>query len=282
MTVSPVTAADLMKALRTRYSPPEYELAEEVGDATGFGTRRHLDAVACGMWPSKGYHLLGFELKVSRADFLRELDQPEKRAAFESMLHEFWFVLPSKLVQKHEIPEGCGLMELRGDRLVRVVRATHRRENEPDGILWAAIARAMAKPAHRLRAQRRNFAKLAGRSVSIDDLTRLAEKLHGRLSRERHADRSEARERRSLEFAELRARWSDAIQELVRLAADDGVQGLRAWGALGSPEASQQITEWLRSKRSLRLLDTRLRELFTVLDRDVRPLLVPEPVEDPA
>ena len=85
-------AQAVVQRLRERYKSPEWELAVEVGDSTGFSCRRHLDALAVGCWPSKGLNVLGFEIKVSRADWLHELAQPIKRAEFEASCNEFWFV----------------------------------------------------------------------------------------------------------------------------------------------------------------------------------------------
>lgn len=67
-------------------------------------------AVAC--WPSDGFVVHGYEIKVSRADWLRELRSPGK--SVESMAHcDFWWLAaPAGVVKPGELPEGWGFIEL--------------------------------------------------------------------------------------------------------------------------------------------------------------------------
>jgi hypothetical protein len=82
------TEADLTEALYGWYgrhsSPagPRFAVAPQVRSAAGFDARRTCDFVAMDLWPSKGLHLHGHEIKVSRSDWLRELAEPEKAAEF--------------------------------------------------------------------------------------------------------------------------------------------------------------------------------------------------------
>lgn len=57
------------------------------------------------------YERIGLEIKVSRADFLREIRDPGKRAAWHSVVHRFTYVAPKGMIGRHEVPEGCGLLE---------------------------------------------------------------------------------------------------------------------------------------------------------------------------
>lgn len=63
------------------------------------------------------YERIGLEIKVSRADFLREVRDPGKRDAWHSMVHRFAYVTPKGLIGRHEVPEGCGLIEYDPDAL---------------------------------------------------------------------------------------------------------------------------------------------------------------------
>lgn len=74
----PVTTADICAAMRKTYCQPEWALFFEVGNATGFNARRHADAVAMNMYPSRGLVLHGFEFKASKSDWKRELANPQK------------------------------------------------------------------------------------------------------------------------------------------------------------------------------------------------------------
>lgn len=72
----------LRAALRKRYSAPGWAVFEEIPNVTGYDADRRADALALGVWPSHGYVFHGFEIKSSRADWLRELQDPTKSDAF--------------------------------------------------------------------------------------------------------------------------------------------------------------------------------------------------------
>jgi hypothetical protein len=63
------------------------------------------------------YERMGMEIKVSRADFFREVKDPGKRKAWHSMVHRFTYVCPKGMIERHEVPEGCGLLEYDQDAL---------------------------------------------------------------------------------------------------------------------------------------------------------------------
>lgn len=54
---------------------------------------------------------IGYEVKVSRGDFLQEIRKPHKRAYAVAVTHEFYFCAPAGLLKVEEIPEDCGLVE---------------------------------------------------------------------------------------------------------------------------------------------------------------------------
>lgn len=49
---------------------------------------------------------IGYEIKVSRGDFVRD----EKWMHYLPFCHQLYFVCPSGLIQKEEVPDGVGLM----------------------------------------------------------------------------------------------------------------------------------------------------------------------------
>lgn len=98
--------------LRKRFAPPEWAFMEEVAPATGGGTR-YADAVAMNLWRSRGYQVLGFEIKVSRGDWLRELKKPEKAEDIYRYCDQWWIVAPRGVVKEGELPVNWGLFELR-------------------------------------------------------------------------------------------------------------------------------------------------------------------------
>lgn len=109
--------------LERRYAPPEWALMREVAPRTGGGTR-YADAVAVNLWSSRGHAVNGFEVKVSRSDWLRELKQPGKaEESVYSFCDHWWIVAPAGIVREGELPQTWGLLEVRGDRLMQTVNA---------------------------------------------------------------------------------------------------------------------------------------------------------------
>lgn len=126
-----LTEADMLDLLTRRYSVeagngPRYACARHVRSHAGFDARRTADFIAVDTWPS---HLAvhGHEVKVSRADWLTELRQPEKAREFIPYVHYWWLVVSdASYVHEGELPDGWGLMAVQGSTL-RVVRQAPRR-----------------------------------------------------------------------------------------------------------------------------------------------------------
>lgn len=102
-------------ALRTRFCQPEWALFFEVADGTGASQRRWADAMAMNMWGSRGLALHGFEIKVSRSDWKRELANPAKAESIAGLC-DFWsIVAPKGMIGFGELPPGWGLLEVDAD-----------------------------------------------------------------------------------------------------------------------------------------------------------------------
>lgn len=117
--------------LRARYPSPEWALMEEVAPSTGGGTR-YADAVAVGLWASRGHAVHGFEIKVSRSDWLRELKDVKKAEAVFAYCDHWWIVAPKGVVKDGELPLTWGLLEVRAANLTQIVAAP-RLEPKPIG-----------------------------------------------------------------------------------------------------------------------------------------------------
>jgi hypothetical protein len=145
------TERSLLDLLWKRYSTrngngPRWAMAEHVRDRAGFDASRTLDAIVMDTYPSSGLALHGFEIKCSRGDWLRELAQPWKAAAFTRWVDYFWVVAAPGVVQYgpliEELPEGWGLMEPRRGNLRAVVRAQRLNPEPLDRSFVAALLRA--------------------------------------------------------------------------------------------------------------------------------------------
>jgi hypothetical protein len=154
-----LTERELLDLLHTRYSRhygngARYVTAEHVRSHAGFDARRTADFIAMDTWPSSGLALHGHEVKVSRSDWLTELKQPWKAAEFTPYMTYWWVVVSDRsLVHDAELPEGWGLIAVRGavtQKLVVVKQARRQRPEPLPRTMTAAFMRAVAKTA-RLR-----------------------------------------------------------------------------------------------------------------------------------
>jgi hypothetical protein len=120
-----VTSSDLCDALRKHYDAREWALLFNVRNTTGASSAvRCADAVAMNLWPSRGLEVHGFELKVSRSDWLAEKKRPEKAEAIAGYCDRWWLVVSDEaIVQLGELPPTWGLLHIVRGRLVVKVEA---------------------------------------------------------------------------------------------------------------------------------------------------------------
>lgn len=119
-----ITTKRLTELVSAKFSPPEYGCLFNVGDGTGFRQYRWADAIAMGLWPSRGVDLHGIEIKASRADWKKELSQPEKADAICKFCDRWWIVAgDASIVLLSELPSTWGLMVPAGSGLKVVVDA---------------------------------------------------------------------------------------------------------------------------------------------------------------
>jgi hypothetical protein len=111
-TGAPITADTLADALARRHEPPEWWLAREVTLA-----KRRLDVLAVNLWGARSYRVIGYEIKVSRGDWMRELADWRKQEEWNRVVDDFYVVTPRGLVAPDELPLGWGLLELCGSGL---------------------------------------------------------------------------------------------------------------------------------------------------------------------
>jgi len=100
-----VTAAEILVSLQERFCGPQYAFLPAVRDRTGMGASRTADAMAMSLWPSRGLELFGFEIKVSRMDWLRELKAPEKSEELFGYCDRWYVVVADKSIYRPSILE---------------------------------------------------------------------------------------------------------------------------------------------------------------------------------
>ena len=83
-----------------------------VGTGRHNGNAQRLDAFALNTLPHTAMKRVGYEIKISRADFLTELKHPLKRRMGMRYSNEFYFVSPTGVMEISEIPADCGWIEV--------------------------------------------------------------------------------------------------------------------------------------------------------------------------
>jgi hypothetical protein len=103
--------------------------------------------------PSSGHVVHGFEVKVSRSDWLTELKDPEKAEAFKPYCDHWWLVTPTADIVRGDLPEGWGHLVTstrEGGSFLRIRKSAPRLAREPMPFeMTAAWLRATAKTARR-------------------------------------------------------------------------------------------------------------------------------------
>lgn len=118
----------MLSLLRKRHAAkngngPEWAYLEKVRDAPGFDAKRTADAMALNLWQSRGCELHGYEIKISRADWRRELADPAKADGWCAIVDRWWIVAPRGVVPRDELPSTWGLLETGARGLTVTVQA---------------------------------------------------------------------------------------------------------------------------------------------------------------
>lgn len=157
------TERTILDRLNIRYSKsnangPRYIRAEHIKSTAGLDAARICDYMAFDLWTGGwggsrvGPMLHGHEVKISRSDWLTEMKDPTKAAAFSVFCDFWWLVVSDKsIVKPGELPAGWGLMVASG-LSVRII--THAERNteaqQMTRDLQGTLMRATAKTATRM------------------------------------------------------------------------------------------------------------------------------------
>lgn len=161
------TERDMLDLIHERYSRdhgngPRYVVAEHVRSEAGFGswdleqflatgkrtTLRTADAIAIDLWPSSGNLIHGFEVKVSRSDWLTELRDPAKADAIRRYCDHWWLVVPDAHIAHDGLPDGWGMLAVSTDGRLRQRRPAPKLARcDVDPSFLAALARSIVRTA---------------------------------------------------------------------------------------------------------------------------------------
>jgi hypothetical protein len=144
--VENIGAAGVYEAIVVAHADPEWAVFPEVSDATGMRASRRADAVAFNLWPSRGLEIRGFEIKVSRSDLKRELEDASKADAIGAYCDSWCLAVPAGMLKDSDpIPPAWGIFVVKGGagRFQRLPTLRPREETKaPTRLFLAAIARA--------------------------------------------------------------------------------------------------------------------------------------------
>lgn len=230
------TEREMVELLRQRYcqdsgNGPAAVLFPQVRNAAGFDATRTADALVMQLWPSRGLHLEGFEVKCSRADVLKELKQPEKAEAIARFCEKWWLVLSDPaFIKDGELPEEWGLLVLRGSKLHAVKPAPLRKvPRELPKTFLAALLRQADREAHRPTEEAIAAARAEGIEIGKREAGyagRNLERLQGEVA--------EFEEATGIKITGYAAIGLTEAKALVKLLTGDDGQGPKRWGSLVS------------------------------------------------
>lgn len=132
-------AEDVLKVIRRRHSTHRWCVIEEMRLGSGFGTHeRRIDLWALDCAPSRGNPAIAYEVKVSRSDFLKDLQSMVKQRGARMYSNEFWYAAPKGLIRPDEIPVWAGLLEIDPEQMdaewytgTQTIPAPHREKARP-------------------------------------------------------------------------------------------------------------------------------------------------------
>lgn len=132
-------------AAKSQATGRRYVMAEHVRNTAGFDASNTADAIVIDTWNSSGWAMHGFEVKVSRSDWLTELKKPWKSEAFRPHLHHWWLAVSDPAIVRDDLPEGWGLLVMRGGRLVQAVAAPRQEPDPMPRSMQVSLLRATMK-----------------------------------------------------------------------------------------------------------------------------------------
>lgn len=121
----------LAAMIRRRYTSRDFLAIEQV--RSGLGSRvRIADVLALGAWKSRDLSIHGLEIKTNRADWLSELEKPEKAEEIAQFCDYWWIVAEDPtIVRPEELPANWGLYIAEKDPLAKNDRLTLSVEAKP-------------------------------------------------------------------------------------------------------------------------------------------------------
>lgn len=128
------------------FPSPAFAYLRQLRNGTGFKrkTVRTADAFAVSCYPSRGLYFVGIEIKVSVADWRKELATPEKSEDLQRFCRHWYVAAPVGVVNVGEVPDAWGLIEC--NRSAKITKpAPPLNPVPPDMLLICSLLRNVAE-----------------------------------------------------------------------------------------------------------------------------------------
>lgn len=132
-----MTSADILEALRARWPASEYLSIEEAPEDS-MRQGRKIDLLVVSLWRSRGHTLDAVEIKVSLADWRRELKRGAKADWWWQHTDRFWVAVPHEIAARvrDELPSTWGLLSVKDGKARAIVLAP---VHKPKAIPWPSM-----------------------------------------------------------------------------------------------------------------------------------------------
>lgn len=245
-----MNSTDLKNLIIAKHPLPEWATFEELRNSTGYvKNARTADVATFNTYPSKSKRI-AYEIKVYRSDFIKELEQPEKRKWCEDLFHETYFVCLPDVCKPEEVPEGWGLYypTKNGKHLRRKIIARYR-EIEEDLPYWFTLS-IFRRLCESLNNERRKIRYIDGEEFTSEQLEKYIDEKYW----ERHDVLEKQREKLNKKIAEAVEAKDKLIKPFSTL--NRIVHGRYAWFDKDNI-TSEQVEEWANKVKASVFLKTK-------------------------
>ena len=144
---------EIIKYLFWHYKAEKFQCFSELRLGSGYGFHeRRIDFLVIDIAPSRGNKIIAYEVKVSRADFRKDIANEKKQRGAKLYSNEFYFIAPKGVIPLREVPNWAGLVEIhveKGEALIgyrthfikTLTHAPYREKWRPSWPLMVSIAR---------------------------------------------------------------------------------------------------------------------------------------------
>jgi hypothetical protein len=108
-------AQEVVDLLR-QYNHFNYKVffVEEARLGAGYGaSERRIDLLSINTQPSTGHKVIAYEVKVARADFVKDVKNAIKHKGARHYADQFFYVAPEGMIKPEELPTWAGLIEIK-------------------------------------------------------------------------------------------------------------------------------------------------------------------------